>query len=70
MQYYQLVGFAVCISDTWAIPEIPEQEKERLTVMGGSGIAMGFVALLAMGLFVVVIVGLVVWLIARPRDRS
>jgi Flp pilus assembly protein TadB len=47
-----------------------EQAKERLTMMGGSGIAIGFVALLAMGVFVLVLVGLVVWLVARPRDRS
>jgi len=47
-----------------------EQAKEKLTMMGGSGIAMGFVGLLAMGVFLLVLVGLVVWLVARPRDRS
>jgi hypothetical protein len=47
-----------------------EQAKEKLTMMGGSGIAMGFVVLLAMGVFLLVLVGLVVWLVARPRDRS
>jgi uncharacterized iron-regulated membrane protein len=47
-----------------------EQAKEKLTMMGGSGIGMGFVGLLAMGVFLLVLVGLVVWLVARPRDRS
>ena len=39
-------------------------------MMGGSGIGMGFVGLLVMGVFLLVLVGLVVWLVARPRDRS
>ena len=45
-------------------------DMEKLTMMGGSGIAMGFVGLLAMGVFLLVLVGLVVWLVARPRNRS
>jgi heme exporter protein D len=47
-----------------------EQAKEKLTMMGGSGFAMGVFGWLAMGVFLLVLVGLVVWFIARPRDRS
>ena len=39
-------------------------------MMGGSGFAMGAFGWLAMGVFLLVLVGLVVWLVARPRDRS
>ena len=39
-------------------------------MMGGTGFAMGAFGWLVMGLFLVVLVGLVVWLVARPRDRS
>jgi hypothetical protein len=39
-------------------------------MMGGSGFGMGVFGLLAMGVFLLVLVGLVVWLVARPRDRS
>ena len=38
-------------------------------MMGGSGIAMGVVGLFGV-VFLLVLVGLVVWLVARPRDRS
>jgi uncharacterized membrane protein len=70
VQYYQLVGIAACIRDTWAIPEITNKRREKLTMMGGSGFGMGVFGLLAMGVFLLVLVGLVVWLVARPRDRS
>jgi hypothetical protein len=39
-------------------------------MMGGSGFGMGAFGLLAMGVLLLVLVGLVVWLVARPRDRS
>jgi heme exporter protein D len=39
-------------------------------MMGAAGYGVGAFAWLAMGLFLVVLVGLVVWLVARPRDRS
>jgi len=70
VQYYQLVGFAACIRDTGAIPKIPSEAKEKLIMNGGSGFGMGGFGWLAMGLVVVVLVGLVVWLVARPRDRG
>jgi len=47
-----------------------EQAKEKITMMGGSGFGMGAFGWLAMGVFLLVLVGLVVWVVARPRDRS
>lgn len=47
-----------------------ELTKEKFTMMGGSGFGMGVFGWLAMGVFLLVLVGLVVWLVARPRDRS
>jgi hypothetical protein len=46
------------------------QSKEKITMMGGSGFGMGAFGWLAMGVVLLVLVGLVVWLVARPRDRS
>ena len=39
-------------------------------MMGGFGNGMGSFGWLATGVFILVLVGLVVWLVARPRDRS
>ena len=69
MQYYQLVGLAAYIRDTRVIPEYRTGEGEA-HMMGGFGNGMGSFGWLAMGVFLLVLVGLVVWLVARPRDRS
>ena len=70
LQYYQLVGFRNVHTRHLGHAGYTGQAKEKLTMTGGSGIAMGFVGLLVMGVFLLVLVGLVVWLVARPRDRS
>lgn len=46
------------------------QAKEKLTMMGGSGFAMGAFGWLAMGIVLLALVGLVVWIVKQPRDRS
>jgi heme exporter protein D len=39
-------------------------------MMGGSGYGVGAFGWLAMGAFLLILVGLVAWVVARPRDRS
>ena len=44
--------------------------KEEFTMMGGFGNAMGSLGWLGMGVLFLVLVGLIVWLVVRPRDRN
>jgi len=39
-------------------------------MMGGFGNGMGSLGWFAMGLLLLVLVGLTVWLVVRPRDRN
>lgn len=39
-------------------------------MMGGFGNGMGSLGWLGMGVFLLVLLGLIVWLVVRPRDRS
>jgi len=44
--------------------------KEELTTMGSFGNGMGSLGWLGMGVLFLVVVALIVWLVARPRDRN
>jgi len=44
--------------------------KEEFTMMGGFGNGMGSLGGLGMGVLFLVLVGLIVWLVVRPRDRN
>ena len=39
-------------------------------MMGGLGNGMGSLGWLGMGVLLLVLVGLIVWLVVRPRDRN
>jgi hypothetical protein len=44
--------------------------KEEFTMMGGFGNGMSSLGWLGMGVLFLVLVGLIVWLVLRPRDRN
>jgi hypothetical protein len=44
--------------------------KEESTMMGGFGNGMGSLGWLGMGVLFLLLVGLIVWLVVRPRDRN
>ena len=46
------------------------QKQEEFTMMGGFGNGMGSLGWLGMGVLLLVLVGLTVWLVVRPRDRN
>jgi hypothetical protein len=44
--------------------------KEEFTMMGGFGNGIGSLGLFGMGVLFLLLVGLIVWLLVRPRDRN
>jgi hypothetical protein len=54
----------------WRCPGGTGQTKEEFTMMGGFGNGMGSLGWLGMGVLLLVLVGLIVWLVQRPRDRN
>ena len=54
----------------WRCPGGTGWTKEEFTMMGGFGNGMGSLGWLGMGVLLLVLVGLIVWLVVRPRDRS
>ena len=44
--------------------------KEESAMIGGFGNGMGSLGWLGMGVLFLILVGLIVWLVVRPRDRN
>lgn len=54
----------------WRCPGGTGQTKEEFTMMGGFGNGMGSLGWLGIGVLLLVLVGVIVWLVVRPRDRN